>query len=669
MEGRPNASHARMSQDKLTPRRFSIARTLTFGALTLGVSALPMQAYAIDANALPSGGNVVGGSASFDYSNPGQLHVHQGTERAVIDWDSFNIGRDALTEFHQPSSSSLVVNRVTGEGHDPTQILGAMRANGNVMVLDRNGVFFGAGSRVDVGGIIVSTGNIDNAAIMGGGPMHITGADTGGEIVNRGTISVADAGLAAFVAPTIRNSGVIEARMGSVVLASGAAATLDLYGDGLVEVAVDQKLQNALIDNAGTIAAQGGKVVLTAAVAKDVVNTVINTSGVINASSATVKGGKIILEGANVKVSGTLNASGKTGGGEILVGGDYLGTGTTKTAHKTDITDTAVITANTTGTDGDGGKVIVWSDDSTQFHGTIEAKGGANTGNGGFVETSGKINLGVTGSVNAAANNATGLAGHWLLDPQNVRITDGGANSVPVGGGPYDPSGTDDPFIISAASISAALSAGNNVLITTANGGQSQAGNITVTAATILKNNGNNATLTLKADGHITIDGASTIRSTHNALNLILWAGANNGGIAQVVIGGGAQIETNNGELFIGGGADDGHDIADALGNVLYNGVAGDGRPDYFVSSANGQGVNFQDSAQISTLGGAITALGKAGDVGTRWAFGIRVNTASIESSTGNILMIGEGGTSSSETSHGVVLESGAPSNRRIPAQ
>lgn len=610
---------------------------------------------ALDNHALPSGGVVTGGSASFDYSNPGQLHVHQGTDRAVIDWDSFNIGRDALTEFHQPSASSLVVNRVTGNG-DPTQILGALRANGNVMVLDRNGVIFGQNSRVDVGGIIVSTGDVNTARVMNGdATLQISGANTGGEIVNYGSISVAEAGLAGFVAPTIRNSGVIEARMGRVVLASGAAATLDLYGDGLIEVAVDQKIQNALIDNSGTINAQGGTVLMTASAAKEVVNTVINTSGIINASSATVKGGKIILEGANTKVSGTLDASGKTGGGEILVGGDYLGGGTVKTANSTEITDTAVIKANTTGVDGDGGKVVVWADDSTLFHGAIEAKGGSLSGNGGFVETSGKINLGVTGSVDASALN--GAAGQWLLDPQNVRITDGGANSVPIGGGPYDPSGATDPFTISAASISAALSAGNNVLITTTNAGQMQAGHITVTGATILKNGGNSTTLTLKADGDITIDGSSSIRSLGNALGLILWAGANNGGNAQVSITGGAQIETNGGEVFIGGGADDGNDINDAMGNMLYNGVAGDGRPDYFVTSLNSHGVNIQGSAQITTGAGAFTALGKGGVAGTSWGFGIRVNTATITSSGGNILLLGEGGSSTTQTAHGVALE------------
>ncbi|PZQ46151.1 MAG: hypothetical protein DI551_05590 [Micavibrio aeruginosavorus] len=408
------------------------------------------HAFALDDNALPTGGNVVGGSATIGQSG-NNLNIHQNTDRVVINWDRFDIGKNATTTFYQPGSGSIAVNRVTGSG-DPTKILGTLRANGTVVVLDRNGVIFGQDSVVDVGGIIASTGDIDDGAFMSGSDhLEIFDANTGGQIINNGSITVSEAGLAAFVAPTVVNNGLIQANMGRVALASGDKATVDLYGDGLVELATDVKLDDAKITNSGTIKAHGGTVLMTASAAKEIVDAVINVSGLVDVSSASVKGGKIVLEGANTEVSGTLDASGATGGGEIYVGGDYQGKGTIRNAAFVNVKDTAVIKANTTGTSGDGGKVIVWADDSTHMDGTIEAKGGSESGDGGFVETSGKINLGVLGSVDAGANNDVGKGGEWLLDPSNVIIMGTGGNSIPGTGGTVNP--PSDDYQIDASSI------------------------------------------------------------------------------------------------------------------------------------------------------------------------------------------------------------------------
>lgn len=639
-----------------TPRLSFLKTATALGSFALGV-AIPLQsAIALDDNILPSGGNVVGGSADLHYNGANRLDIHQTTNRVVIDWNKFDIGKNATTQFHQPNSGSLAVNRVVGPGQDPTKILGTLKANGTVMVLDRNGVIFGADSRVDVGGIIASTGQVDTAAIMGGnGPIEIMNA-TQGAIVQAGMMTIGEAGLAAFVAPTITNSGLIEAKLGRVVLASGEKATVDLYGDGLVELATDKPLQHAAISNSGTIHAEGGTVLMTASAAKDIVGDVINISGVVNASSATVKGGKIILEGANTKVSGTLDASGKKGGGEILIGGDYQGGGGTRTATNTTITSDAVIKASTTGTDGDGGKVIVWADNNTSFEGSIEARGGSSSGNGGLVETSGKKNLRVTGSVDASANNATGKNGEWLLDPQNVRITNSAGASVPVGGGDYNPTGTDNPFVVLDSSISAALSAGNNVTITTYNPGQSQAGNIDIDNATILKDNGGDATLTFKADNRIYTTGTNSITSTSGRLHTIFWMDADNNGL--VSTGSGINImntaiTTNGGDFFAGGGADNGGVLNDALGNVLYTGIAGDGRPDSFAYSNNGHGFDAE-SFTLDTGDGDITIFGKAGS-DTGWTIGVRLyDDITFNTHNGNVLIIGEGGTTPDQTADGI---------------
>ena len=150
-----NRSVARANKGKLS----KFLATTTLAAAGMAVMAHP--ARALDALATPTGEQVVGGSASFDRPAAGQLNINQSTQRVVINWDSFNIGTNATTQFIQPNSSALAVNRVVGAGEDPAQILGTLKANGQVMVLDRYGVLFGDHSTINVGGIIASTGDVD----------------------------------------------------------------------------------------------------------------------------------------------------------------------------------------------------------------------------------------------------------------------------------------------------------------------------------------------------------------------------------------------------------------------------------------------------------------------------------------------------------------------------
>ncbi len=286
------------------------------------------SAQAVDSYATPVGESVVGGNVSFDRSAEGRLNVTQYSDRAAINWDSFNIGKKATTEFFQPSSSSLAVNRVVSDTSDPTQILGSLKANGQIMVLDRNGVFFGKNSVVDVGGIIASTGNIQDSAIMNG-DTEFTFDDMGsGAIDVQGKISVAEAGLAALVAPTVKNSGAITATLGRVELAAGAKATVDLYGDSLVEIAVDGELEQAMIQNTGKIIAEGGVVAMSASAAQRLVDGLINTKGIIDVSSVSVDGGKIILAGnQDINIDGKLYANGNGKGGNINISGENIDVG------------------------------------------------------------------------------------------------------------------------------------------------------------------------------------------------------------------------------------------------------------------------------------------------------------------------------------------------------
>jgi filamentous hemagglutinin family protein len=391
----------------------SLTRPTLLALLAAGTVLSPVSAFALDDGALPTGENVVGGSATFDRSVPNLLNINQGTDRLVVNWASFNIGKSATTEFFQPNAGSLAVNRVVGGNSDPTQILGTLKANGRVMVLDPNGVLFGAGSVIDVGSIVASTGSVDTDAVMSGGAKIVLSNLGAGSVVNEGLVKVADGGLAAFVAPTVRNSGIISAKLGKVVLAAGTeSATVDLYGDGLVELAVSGAGAKVLADNAGTIDAEGGTVLMTASAAKDVVDTVVNMSGVVNASSATMKGGKIILSagGGKAKVSGKLDASGEGAGSVAVTGGDV------------ELTETSEIAANG-GENGDGGNVYVYGDRAAIFRGSILAQGGSVSGNGGLVEVSTLGDLTFAGFVNTLAAN--GAAGSLVIDPTTMTIHSG----------------------------------------------------------------------------------------------------------------------------------------------------------------------------------------------------------------------------------------------------
>lgn len=294
------------AESKTQTRHTTFSRLMATSAL-VAVCTLSVIGTAPAADVtLPVNGQVVAGTSVITNPAVGYLQVDQSTDRTVINWDSFNIGSDATVQFNQLSSSSLAVNRVVGAGQDPTKILGTLRANGNVMVLDRNGVLFGKNAVVDVGGIIASTGDVSTTSIMDKSKKITLSNVTNGSIVNEGNITVSDYGMTAFVAPSVQNSGVINAKLGKVSLAAGiGSATVDLYGDGLVLFSPAGTSGKVLAENSGTINALGGVVRLTASAAKDVVDQTVNMSGVINASSASVVGGKIILSAKKVNITKT----------------------------------------------------------------------------------------------------------------------------------------------------------------------------------------------------------------------------------------------------------------------------------------------------------------------------------------------------------------------------
>lgn len=346
------------------------------------------------------------GSISIDTAIPNTTNITQHTDLVKVHGDG-DINAGWTVNVAQPSSQSKYI--LYDVENDPTYILGTLNANGQIYIFDKNGVIFGRDSVVDVGSIVASTGYISDANIAADKMVFEgVGGPDAGEINLQGTINVANAGLAAFVAPTVKNSGVINATVGRVVMASGEKVTLDFYGDKLVQIAAEDALENALIENTGVINAAGGTVVMSAQAAANAVDNVINMAGVVDVSSVSVRGGKIILGGGNkgvVKVAGTANASGAQGG-DIRVTGETV-----------ILEDTSILSAD--GTNGQGGTIGLYGSKYAVMGGAASARA-TNGGKGGFIELSAGNAVGFFGFADTSSEG--GETGTFLIDPANINI-------------------------------------------------------------------------------------------------------------------------------------------------------------------------------------------------------------------------------------------------------
>lgn len=418
--------------------------------------------------------------------------IAQATPRAVIDWTGFDVRAQETVAFEQPGAGAAILNRV----HSVlgSRIDGVVTAPGRVIIQDANGVMFGGQARVDVGALVATTLHVDEEGFLDTGRLALGGPyDPAATVRNAGTITVGAQGLAALVGPQVANSGIIHARLGTVALAAGAAATIDFHGDGLVQVALTDALTQApngagaLVANTGLISADGGAVLLAAEAASAVLRHAINLDGLIEARAADARAGQVILSGggglvaldaaARIDVSGEtggrvavtgdavrldsgamIDARGHVHGGEILVGGSYRGQGALPRARETAIRAGAAL--DVSAADGAGGSIVVWSDRFTAFDGHALATGAR----GGFIETSsaGRLVLGEGAFVSTAGLN--GLNGTWLIDPDSIAIVSGGGLSA----SPHAANLAAGVTTIDAATVAAAL-AFNKVLLVAQN--------------------------------------------------------------------------------------------------------------------------------------------------------------------------------------------------------
>jgi filamentous hemagglutinin family protein len=423
----------------------------------------------------PTGPSVVSGSASFN-SAANALTVTN-SNNAIINWQGFSIGVNEITRFVQPSSGSAVLNRVTGAGGVIPQsvIDGVLSSNGRVFLLNPSGIVIGATAQIDVAGLVASSLNLSNDDFLAN-RLRFTEVPGAGAVVNNGAIETPSGGRVYLVAPSVENNGLIRTPQGEIVLAAGKEVELVSEASPFVTVRVTADSEQAV--NLGQMVAEAGRVGMFGALVRQggvaqANSAVVGENGQIRlvatkdltleAGSATTangpsggdvllqaeggtnlvagrveatgsagKGGQVQALGLRVGVigSGVIDASGDTGGGTVLVGGDYQGKNPeVQNAERTYIGADGVIRADAM-TTGDGGRVIVWADEDTRFFGSISARGGAQGGNGGFVETSAP-SLSVMGHVDTRAPNGTG--GTWLLDPDYINIS-GTAGSLTCNG-------------------------------------------------------------------------------------------------------------------------------------------------------------------------------------------------------------------------------------------
>jgi len=277
-------------------------------ALLLGANALASSAMAD--TTLPTGAQITHGNASISQGN-NALVVDQATQHLITHWQSFNIGADASVTFNQPGSNAVALNRVLGQ--DPSQILGALNANGQVFLVNPNGVVFGQNAQVNTGALVASSLGISDQQFLDGtasgsyrfGGQHAVAAP--GDILNHGALT---GSVVALMAPVVRNTGTIT---GDAALAGGTDVTLDFNGDGLLGLTVNASALATLVDNQGIIQADGGHVILTARGASQALTGVVNHSGTIQARTLEEKNGRILLLGdmdhGQANVSGLLDAS------------------------------------------------------------------------------------------------------------------------------------------------------------------------------------------------------------------------------------------------------------------------------------------------------------------------------------------------------------------------
>ncbi|WP_026798498.1 CHAT domain-containing protein [Planktothrix prolifica] len=583
-------------------------------------------------------------------------------------FEKLGLSQGQIINFISNPKIQNILGRVTGgEASFINGLIQVTGGNSNLFLINPAGIIFGENASLNIPASFTATtansigfgnqnwfqaiGENQWQTLVGTPRDFVFNSENPGSLVNLGNLTVSPGENITLLAGTVLNTGTISAPAGNITIAS-------VTGENLVRLSQDGHLLNLeltsdipqnnstftalslpeLLTGGNSVSAsqvkvnEQGQVILTASgitVPTTPGTTIL--SGTIDVSSPNQSGGNLQLTGDRIGlINSTLNASGLTGGGTILIGGDYKGLGDFPHAKKTFISSDSFINANALDT-GNGGRVIIWSEDLTQVYGNIQVRGGIQNGNGGFVETSSRGILDINTAPDISA--PVGLGGTWLLDPNNIDIVDdtGGntnlnQNALPTGELLFNTS--DDNGRLSVFVLKSALSEGNVVVETGDVGNNSQDGNITFQTSFDFDGIGGERSLTLNAAGNIILDGQTirdSIPNDSDKLNLNFKADFENNNNGAIYIKN-ATLDTKGGDF-----------TATGRGNALFR-----------------SGV-WIDNSQINTLGGNITLDGIAVN-NQPFNHGILLTNSSLNSGNGNVNLTGTSGLQT-ETNIGVWLE------------
>lgn len=583
--------------------------------------------------AMPAGGQIQSGQGAIA-QNGKNMTVTQNSGKMAVDWTQFNIVRDEAVKFAQPGRDAVALNRVTGG--QKSVIDGALSANGNLLLVNPNGVVFGKTATVEVGSLVASTAQLNDPFMksFAGSTANLNltiGERNTSAILNEGTIT-AQGGLVALHAAQVENTGTISNPGGTVALAAAKQLTLSPDSDGKLNYAVDGELAQAKALNSGRIQADGGYVVMTAKSAQDLLGTVVNNTGTIEAQTLRKdEKGQILLDGGKsgqVEVSGTLDASGMEDGqsaGSIKVIGQ---------------------------------KTIVHDNTNLIAQGNVD---------GGKIETSGDV-LNLGDGLTIDASGVKGKHGEWLLDPLEVVIsaskpssadhkydnvagdTNGKTKNNVIYNDPPSKQNANNAYNsttwIDSNQVGTILAGGTDVIIQAIS--TSGAASITLESPidiTVSNSAKKNPTFTLEANRNITINKEITAESGGKGLNIMLNADTDGDGIGAVIIN--ADIATNGGNFTAVTGGKVSHTSKGTGTEGQYGQVNVGGAPahehlddpNYNPATVGtyfgGTNTSIQaENRSITTNGGAITLNGEV-------AIGLNGGTLTLDTSGGDLTVTG----------------------------
>lgn len=496
--------------------------------------------FNIPVYAAPNGANVVHGNVNISQSGSNTI-INQNTDKAIINWNSFDVNKGESVLFNQNSSSSIILNRVTNGL--PTSIFGNISANGNVFILNQAGVLVGNGASINTNSFLAGAANINDNDFIAG-KYNFYGAQ--GNVINNGSIKVQDGGYAVLMGKNVENNGLISAKLGKIYLSSGETFRMDMSGNDLIGVEVEKGITDAYISNTGHIQAEGGTIIMTAKNASDVIRQAVNNTGVIDASSISYKGGKVILGAENGQVinDGEINVSSKSDeGGSIELKAEHIinnglvyanglngGLINMLSSDLLKIGSSSIIQANSFGF-GNGGNIKLISQKRAESHKGALIEAGSIYGSGGFIELSGYDSVYAFGNFNT--KSLYGVYGQFLLDPSNMfignysNLADNENNQVSSDGNTY----IDITWLnnmLNTSNVSLQTLQGNGLGDITLNAGVTLTGTngLTLDAVnniSLLGNIDGLSALTLNAGGSITGNNNITVGDiSANALNNIL---------------------------------------------------------------------------------------------------------------------------------------------------